>query len=339
MSGINHIFPGDAKLSDLGTNWSDELRPAGGRQEREEQAYHSRPPASGARWSKGLWAALALTWALLLAAGYYGYSGLREGNIRLSEVPGILRSITVFSGRLDRVEPGVEEGLAQWASLAERMGKLEHQVSGGLRRAQKRSEELTAQLEQRVNERMDAREGKLAARLRDLETAEQAQAALMARLQEEVGAVRRELASARQESAAQFASAKEELGRSDQQLGALNQRLEVERVDFEVGGKRLTRLAPEISFQITKADVKRQRYSGRIWYEPDGRVLRFSRQGVQQPVIFYSRQDARRYEVVVTALTRRSAAGYVLLPAPPASVAEAPGAGEPTVSSASPPSF
>src|SRR5579864_6596485 len=57
-------------------------------------------PAYYKRKSAGIWACLAIIAVALVAAGAYGYSILRQQNVQLSQLPGVLRTIPQINQHL-----------------------------------------------------------------------------------------------------------------------------------------------------------------------------------------------------------------------------------------------
>ena len=78
---------------------------------------------------------------------------------------------------------------------------------------------------------------------------------------------------------------------------------------------------------MTGTNTAYRRVNGWLWLMPDRRTVWIRGQNVQQPVIFYTQEDPRLRELVITHVTKNSVAGYVLLPAKPLSIDTLAGAG------------
>ena len=102
-----------------------------------------------------LWMAFALLLITLAGVSFYGYRVLQESNIQVSQVPVMLRSMTAMNGRLDGVEEKLHSWATDWQNLSERLGGLEKTVRANYQRARKHSEELNAQLEERIARRVE----------------------------------------------------------------------------------------------------------------------------------------------------------------------------------------
>ncbi len=95
----------------------------------------------------------------------------------------------------------------------------------------------------------------------------------------------------------------------------LNRKLAIRRIDFEVSKGRNTELVPGVSLMISGTDIAYRRVSGWMWVLPDRRTIWLRKQGAQEPVAFYSNDDGKKRELVITSVTKHSAVGYLLVPA------------------------
>ncbi|HXP88657.1 MAG TPA: hypothetical protein VN841_28260 [Bryobacteraceae bacterium] len=116
----------------------------------------------------------------------------------------------------------------------------------------------------------------------------------------------------------------ERLNRRD--FDALNDKLAVERVDFEASKNRQRDLAPGITLTVTGIDEQYRRATGWVWLVADRRTIWFRNHGAQEPVEFYSTTDGKKRELVITHLAKDSVAGYLLLPKAAGTTAHTPAA-------------
>lgn len=84
------------------------------------------------------------------------------------------------------------------------------------------------------------------------------------------------------------------------------------RVAFQVSEGRSRRLAPGISFGLSRTDPARGRANGWMWLMPDHRTIWLRNQAAHQPLVFYSYKDGKRRELVLTNVTRNGVTGYLL---------------------------
>jgi hypothetical protein len=163
------------------------------------------------------------------------------------------------------------------------------------------------------------------ARIDRLESNQEGEAARLARLQEDMSALRREfgeqLAAARQDASREIdgleqrlAASNDQAGRDRHQLRALSRQLDRQRIDFEAPKNQRHELVSGLSLTITRTNPQFRRFDGYLWLLADRRAVWVKNQSVQRPVTFYSKQDGRPYDLVVTHVTNRTVAGYLLAP-------------------------
>ena len=184
-------------------------------------------------------------------------------------------------------------------------------------KARRHAEALTAQVKDQVGQlrnQIADRDRAVDARLDSLDSTQKSAQEHIAQLQQQLADAQQELASLRQETNGDLATLHQRVAGNDEQLGQLTNEVERRRVDFELSKNQITNLSSEVTMNMTSTDVRYQRYSGWVYYEPDRRYLWIRRQGVMQPVVFYDAQKSRQYEVVVTSLRDGQAVGYLLVP-------------------------
>jgi len=86
------------------------------------------------------------------------------------------------------------------------------------------------------------------------------------------------------------------------------------RINFVVPKNHSRQLTPGISLGVDQIDLTNQRVNGWMWIMPDRRTIWLRDQGTRDPVVFYGYKDGRRRELVITNVTKSSAAGYLLQP-------------------------
>lgn len=293
-------------------NWQG--RPLEPRQEpstrefrRQSEFHQPVGPKTGRRW-------LALAFLLAIVAGmsFYGYRVLQ--NIQASQIPSMLNSMTAINSRLGDVEAKVRLWPENWQGLTDRMATLEKRVNANYRSARRHAEVLTTQLEERMTDEMESRNYIVDTRLNQLDAEQKSAQERIAQLRQELSDARQEVASLRHETNGDLALLHQQVAGNGQQVQALADQVERQRVNFELAKNQPSELAPGISMKLTATDARYQRFSGWVYFLPDRRFLWVRHQGVQQPVVFYDQNQARRYEVVISSVRNNSAAGYLLLP-------------------------
>jgi len=268
--------------------------------------------------STPVWAMVVLLTAGLLGATWFGYRALQGHNDLLAEIPKLEEVLGAVSKRVDATEETVRTWTAKWETVGARMGKIEKQVSGNLAAARKYAQEQANETYARLLSEMDNRTEWIQARLNRFETDQQANRARFAQLEEEIGDVRREttqlIARAQQENGRAMGNLRTEINQNRDDLDTLARRLDRQRVDFEVAKNRNQELFRGVSLTVKKTNVSYQRVEGWVQLVPDGRTLWVRGQGIQQPLIFYTQQDTRPYELVFTRVTKDAALGYLMVP-------------------------
>lgn len=259
---------------------------------------------------------VAVLMLFLLVVGVFGYDYwvLLDHQLRLADLSSMLGSVTSLGQRLDAAEHQLREWAAYQNGLAEKVKKLDVKVNVDFRRAQKQAREEVARARQEIFRELDLRTQRLDARLSGIESAEQADHARLAQLGDEMSSVRRELAANRESAGRELQTLRREEGQSQARLSSLSRQVDRRRVDFEVGKGEERNLTPEISMSVSATDLRFQLYSGWLWYEPDQQTIWIVDQGVQQPVVFRSRQSGQPFEVIVTSVSKSGVAGYMLMP-------------------------
>jgi DNA repair exonuclease SbcCD ATPase subunit len=230
-----------------------------------------------------------------------------------------------------------DDKLQSWANdqqeLRDQIAKLGQRMEA----ASKQAKESSANLLQRVQAQIDSRMEPVQTRLAHLESASDNEQTRVAELQRELSQVRRDMTRQGEELAAvrrqveengtshdrQLASLKSNLQESDDrnrsEVNALQRKLAVRRVDFEVTKNHSRELAEGVSLGVTGTDIRYRRASGWMWLMPDRRTIWLKNQGAQEPIVFYGVKDGKKRELVITNVTKNSVTGYLLLPgdAPP----------------------
>ncbi|MBI1955411.1 MAG: hypothetical protein HYS38_03360 [Acidobacteria bacterium] len=268
--------------------------------------------------AKRVWAGVAVLAVALLALSWSSYPLLKQQNTLLAQVPSLQESLAAVGERVGATEEQVRAWSGQWDGMGQRMGKLEKTVSSNLSLARKAAQEQASQVYQSLLTELDNRTEWMKVRLSRLESHEESRRDQLAQLQDEIAAVRhqmtQQMAQARQETGREVAALGEQIGSNRRALDALSEQFERRRVDFELAKNRNQEIVPEVALTVTGADVSYQRVNGWLRLAPEGRTLWVRDQGIQQPVIFYTQQDSRPYELIFTRVTENGAVGYLLVP-------------------------
>ena len=281
--------------------------------------YDSKPKSI---WLGATCAVLTLGMA---GAVWYTLPILKKHDSLLAQSAGVKQSVNALGGRLEQQNQKLAEsskGLEQLRQeIADVRREMRWRMATVKKQAGKSADELFGRVQKEVRGEIDGIWTKVAR----LELSRDADEVQIAGLQDELIQLREELALETQDLSDQIAesgSATERRltgldasqERDRKALEAVNRKLAIRRIDFEVTKGRNVELAPGISVEITGTDVAYRRVSGWMWVLPDRRTIWLRKRGAQEPVVFYSNDDGKKRELVITSVTKRSAAGYLLLP-------------------------
>jgi Spy/CpxP family protein refolding chaperone len=259
------------------------------------------------------------------AAAWYTFPVLKRHDAMLAQNAGVKQSVETLGGRIDQQN----SKLAEWSKaqdqvrseIADLRKEMRSRIEAVRRQTGRSAEELIHRVQAEVTSDIDSIKEKVAG----LETSREADRAQVAALESELGQLRKEMAEQTQQLNDKIADsgagtaklvagleASQELDRKE--VDGLNKKLATRRIDFEVNKGHSYELAPGISLEINGTDIAYRRVTGWMWVLPDRRTIWLREQGAQEPVVFYSNNDGKKRELVITAVTKHSAVGYLLVP-------------------------
>ncbi len=290
---------------------------------KEAFEYHAQ------RSSGAIWIIIAIMVAVLGALAYYGYRTVRSQDSRITQMFGSAGTVSALGQRADAVESKVRDLAGDWQGIGQRMTKLEAQVSADARATRRYADTLTQQLHQQITAEMNARTSPLDARLRQVESEQASERDQIAQLEAHV---KQEFDSAQQAADRDLSAVREQEQSNARDVNALSQRLDRQRIDFELAKGQTKELAPGISLRIRGVNVSHSRYHGTLTLSQTHRTLWLRDQSAHEPVRFFPQNGGDPYDLVVTDVAKKGVSGYLLAPAmhaPPtgAQVSDAKGAG------------
>jgi hypothetical protein len=271
----------------------------------EPYEYHSRSK------SVALWISVAVLAAVLGALIYYGYRIVKTQDIRITQVFGRDGTLNTLGQRADAAESKIRDLAGDWQGMGNRITKLEARVGLELKETRHYAETLTQQLHQQIISEMDARTATLDARLRQIESVQAEQRTQMARVEANF---KQDISASQEESGRELSSVRQQEEINARGVTAVSQRLERQRIDFELAKGKSKELMPGISLQIRGVNQSHQRYHGLLSLTRDQRTIWLRDQSVQEPVRFFRAEGGEPYEMVVTDVTKKTVAGYLLVP-------------------------
>jgi len=264
--------------------------------------------------ARRLRAAVVFLFLALAGTSVYGYLALQKHNVQLGELPGVQESVGLLGERVAAAEASMSTWSVNWDAVEAKLGLLEKRVNASGAAAKKQAQQLVAQLHERMSTELDDRARLIETRMGRLESDQEVERARLARMQEQLAAVRRDTGNDLGSLSAQVTLNEGRLNELDRELGQQGLR---ERVDFEVGTDYTREIAAGVSLHLTDADVSFQRVKGWVWLLPDRKTLWVKQLGIQQPLRFYRKEGTGdgAHELVITRVSKDGAAGYLLLPA------------------------
>jgi len=293
----------------------------------QDRRWEEEQPRSPWRWVAGV----VLLGALGIG-GFYGYRALQSHDGLLAELPGMRQTLDAAARRVGALEEKLLASSEQWSSLAAAVGELKGNLRASTAMLRRQNDRIGEDTRRRLREEMGLQTKALQARLKDLEAQVASEQARVSQLEQTVASARRqtsqEVARLEQDRVGDRAHLSAQVNRLDRQmeggrsdLAAFARTFDRRRIDFEAGLNHAKEVAPGVNLTVTHTDIGRQRYNGWVFLMPDRRTLWIQGRGLQQPLAFYSGDDGKPREVVITRVTKYSVIGHVNMPAAPASVA------------------
>jgi chaperonin cofactor prefoldin len=273
---------------------------------------------------------------LVIAGGaWYTFPILQQYKVGFTRLVGVQRVVDGMGDQMKETNAKIQTWASDQQTLRDQFDKLRATTHSQLDASVRRAEASSAQAYRRIESQIEERLQGVQTRLAHLESASDREQTRIAKLQEELGQAQRDAAQARSDVARQadelaavrrqveesgaardreLAGVKQTQEASRRDVTAIEQKLAVQRVDFEVTKNHSHQLAEGISLGITGTDVSRRNVNGWMWVMQDRRTIWLKNQNAQQPVVFYGVQDGKKRELVITNVTSGSVTGYLLLP-------------------------
>lgn len=261
-----------------------------------------------------LWMLVAVLSAALVVLAYYGYHLVKNQDAQIAQLVGSQGTLSTLGQRTDAAESKLHDLTGDWQGMGQRLTKLEGRVSAGVNEARRYAETLTQQLHQQMIAEMEDRTSALDARLRQVESQQAAQRAQMAQVEANL---KQDISAVREENGRSLSGVRQQEETNARDLGAISQKLDRQRIDFELAKGQTKELVPGISLRIRGMNPAYQRYHGVLWLLQDHRTVWLRDQSVHEPVRFFHKDGGEPYELVVTDVTKKAVAGYLLAPVRP----------------------
>ena len=276
----------------------------------------------------GLWSFFVI---LLLAGcglGWY-WDGATEGyEERFANLPNHAdyeQAVQAVSKRVDATESKLANSSGNWKGFGDRLTKVEQRVTSDLKLVRNFAQEQANEVQRQLVAEIDNRTEWVQTHMTRMESTQESQRVRIAQLREELAGVRSELKEQNDQIEMVRRDANREMDGLYQRVAATRGELDAlawestkERVDFEMSRGEANEPIPGVTITLNNTNVPYQRVEeGWVHVVPDGRILWIRSQGIQQPMIFYTQQDSRPYQLVFTRITRDGAVGYLVHPGGP----------------------
>ncbi len=263
-----------------------------------------------------IWVLVVVLAVVLGALIYYGYHTAKSQDLRITQIFGNQGTLNTLGQRADAAETKLRDLAGNWQGMGQRVTKLEGRLAVDVKETRRYAETLTQQLHQQMTAEMDSRTSALDARLRQVESEQAAQSAQIAQVETNL---KQDISTFREEHGRDLSAVQQQEETNARGVNALSQKLERQRIDFEVAKGQTKELVPGVSLRIRGMNPAYQRYHGALWLLQDHRTVWLRDQSAHEPVRFFHKDGGEPYELVVTDVTKHAVAGYLLAPVTPES--------------------
>jgi hypothetical protein len=207
--------------------------------------------------------------------------------------------------------------------LASQVRNIDAESKGALAETRQHTGRLVAQMQQSLSKQIDQQSAALQTQLSQLASDRATERVRLTQVEALLAQERGELEAARANYARELAAVRNQQAVEHHELASLSSSLPTLQVAFDIQKNQPAEIAPGVFFQLTKADIGRQRFDGWIESRPGHQRVSVQGQGVRTPIVFFPSEDSTALEMVVTRINGIGAVGYVLTPAGMASADQA----------------
>ncbi len=279
-----------------------------------DRAESEEVPAYYKRRSAGVWTWLATLTVALAVIGAYGYSILTQEGIQSEQIPGMTRSLSAIGQHLGDVERRLANSRVDQQHLASQVQSIDAASKVALGLTQQQTSQLVAHVQGAMLKQLKQQTAAFQAQVTQLASERKADRAQLAQMADQLTQARYELETTRADHTRQVELLREQQGEEHRELASINNSLPTRQVPFEIQKNRRAQVASAVSLQVTKIDVRHQRFDGWIESTLGNQKVWIQSQGVGSPVVFYPGAQNKPVVMVVTSVDQKGAVGYLLLP-------------------------
>ncbi|MGO8792219.1 MAG: hypothetical protein ACLQVL_33190 [Terriglobia bacterium] len=289
-----------------------------------DRAESEEIPAYYKRRSAGVWTWLATLTVALAVMMSYGYTVLTRQGIQSEQIPGMTRSLSAIGQHLGSVERRLADSRADQQHLASQVQSIDAGSKVALGLTQQQTSQLVAHAQGAMLKQLKQQTAAFQAQVTQLASERQADRTQLAQMADQLTRTRTELETTRADYTRQVELLREQQGEEHRELASINNSLPTRQVPFEIQKNHKVQVASAVYLQVTKIDVRRQRFDGWIESTLGNPKVWIQSQGVGNPVVFYPGAQGKPVVMVVTSVDQKGAVGYLLLPATSSTSDQAP---------------
>ena len=266
------------------------------------------------RRSAGVWACLAALTVIFAVVVVYGYAILREEGTQLEQIPEMTRAISAIGQHVGSVERRIADSRADQQKLASQVQNIDAGSRVALDLTRQQTVNLIAREQETFLKNLNQQTSLFKAQVSQLLSERTAERVRLTQVEGELAQARNDLETTRADYTRRVEALREQQGEEHRELAKLSSSLATRKNSFDIQKNQKAEVTPGVSLQLTKIDVRRQRFDGWIESSPGSQKISIQNQGVRSPVVFYPGEHGKPFVIVLTSLDQKGAVAYLLMP-------------------------
>ncbi len=266
------------------------------------------------RRSAGVWVCLAALTVILAVVVVYGYAILRQEGIQLEQLPGMTKALSAIGQHVGSVERRLADSRTDRQMLALQVQNIAAGSRAALDLTRQQTVNLIAREQQTFIKNLNQQTSVFKAQVSQFVSEHTADRVRLTQVEGELAQARNDLETTRVDYTRRVEALREQQGKEHRELATLSSSLPTRKMPLDIQKDQKAEVTPGVSFQLTKIDVRRQRFDGWIESSPGSQKIWIQNQGVRSPVLFYPGEHGKPFVIVLTSLDQKGAVGYLLMP-------------------------
>ena len=266
------------------------------------------------RRSAGVWACLAALTVIFAVVVVYGYAILREEGTQLEQIPAMTKALSAIGQHVGSVERRLADSRADQQKLASQVQNTDAGSRAALDLTRQQTANLVARAQEIFLKNLNQQTSVFKAQVSQLLSERTAERIRLTQVEGELAQARNDLETTRVDYTRRVEALREQQGEEHRELAKLSSSLPTRKNSFDIQKNQRVEVTPGVSLQLTKIDVRRQRFDGWIERSPGSQKIWIQNQGVRSPVVFYPGEHGKPFVIVLTSLDQKGAVGYLLIP-------------------------